>query len=65
MGDPPFFLASMRLDDVQSILPQSMKLSRRGLTVRLARTKTTGPGKLHGQCHAYVNSRCSITGLDG
>jgi len=56
--------ASMRLDDVQSILPQSMKLSRRGLTVRLARTKTTGPGKLHGQCHAYVNSRCSITGLD-
>ena len=56
--------ASMRLDDIQCVLPQSLKLSRRGLTVRLARTKTTGPGKLHGQCHAFVNSCCSLTGLD-
>ena len=52
------------LDDVQCILPQRLKLSRRGLTVGLARTKTTGPGKLHGQCHVFVNRCCCLSGED-
>ena len=55
---------TMRMDDVQCVLPQSLKLSRRGLTLRLARTKTTGPGKLHGQCHVFVNRCCCLSGED-
>lgn len=54
----------MRVDDVQNILPESLKLSTRGLTVRLARTKTTGSDKLHGQISAFVARDISITGHD-
>ena len=56
--------ACMRLDDVQNVLPETMRLSTRGLTVRMARTKTTGPDKVHGQIHAFVARKISLTGAD-
>ena len=51
--------ACMRIDDIQCILPESLRLSSRGLSVRLGRTKATGPGKLHGQVWAFVDRGCS------
>ena len=40
--------ACMRVDDVQRVAPESLRLSTRGFSMKMARTKTTGPGKLHG-----------------
>ena len=54
----------MRVDDVQCIMPESMRLSPRGFTVRLSRTKTTGPGKVHGQVHAFIHRSITLTGVD-
>ena len=45
-------------------MPESMRLSPRGFTVRLSRTKTTGPGKVHGQVHAFIHRSITLTGLD-
>lgn len=56
--------ACMRVDDVQNILPESVKVSTRGLTVKLSRTKTTGSDKLHGQVSAFVARDITITGRD-
>ena len=56
--------ACMRVDDVQCIRPESMRLSTRGFSVKLLRTKTTGPGKLHGQVHAFIQRDCTLTGND-
>ena len=56
--------ACMRVDDIQCIRPESMRLSTRGFSVKLLRTKTTGPGKLHGQVHAFVQRDCTLTGQD-
>ena len=44
----------MRVDDIQSVAPESVRVSSRGLTMRLSRSKTIGLGKLHGQVHAFV-----------
>ena len=55
---------SMRVDDIQNVLPETLKISRRGFTARLARTKTSGPGKLHGQLPIFVRRETSLTGHD-
>lgn len=55
---------AMRLDDVQNMMPESMKLSRRGFSCHLNRTKTTAPGKLHGQVAVFVKREVSLTGYD-
>ena len=55
---------SMRVDDIQRVQPASVRLSNRGLTLRLSRTKTIGPGKLHGTLHAFVGRHITLTGLD-
>ena len=54
----------MRVDDIQRVQPSSVRLSNRGMTLRLSRTKTTGPGKLHGTLHAFRGRHISLTGLD-
>ena len=46
--------ACMRVDDVQRVAPEALRLSSRGFSMKMARTKTTGPGKLHGQIFAFV-----------
>ena len=56
--------ASMRTDDVQRVAPETLRLSNRGFSMRMARTKTTGPGKLHGQIFAFVRRDVSLTGKD-
>ena len=55
---------AMRLDDIQNMLPDTMKLSKRGFSCRLSRTKTTGPGKLHGQVAVFVKRDVSLSGYD-
>lgn len=41
---------SLRADDVQGLLPQTMELDERGFSIDLARSKTTGPDKrTHGE----------------
>ena len=55
---------SLRVDDIQNILPETLKVSKRGFTARLAKTKTTGPGKLHGQLPIFVHWEVSLTGHD-
>ena len=54
----------MRVDDIQCVMPETMRLSPRGFTVRMSRTKTTGPGKIHGQVHAFVHRSISLSGHD-
>ena len=56
--------ASMRTDDTQRVAPESLRLSSKGFSMRMARTKTTGPGKLHGQIFAFVRRDVSLTGRD-
>ena len=56
--------ASLRVDDVQNIQPETVRLSMRGLSFRISKTKTTGPGRLHGAIHGFVAREISITGED-
>ena len=56
--------ASMRADDIQRVAPETLRLSNRGFSMRMARTKTTRPGKLHGQIFAFVRRDVSLTGRD-
>eukprot|EP00435_Cladocopium_sp_Y103_P067033 s408_g29.t1 len=56
--------ASMRVDDIQNNLPETLRVSKRGLTAKLSRSKTSGPGKLHGQLAIFVHRSVSLTGLD-
>ena len=55
---------AMRLDDVQNMDPDTLRLSARGFSCRLKRTKTTGPGKLHGQVAVFVKRTVNLTGCD-
>ena len=55
---------SMRVDDIQNVLPETLKVSRRGFTARLARTKTSGPGKLHGQLPIFACREITLMGHD-
>ena len=56
--------ASLRLDDLQNIQPETMRLSTRGISFRISRTKTTGPGRLHGAIHGFIHRDITITGED-
>ena len=56
--------ACLRVDDVQRVAPESLRLSSRGFSMRMARTKTTGPGKVFGQIFAFVRRNLSLTGKD-
>ena len=56
--------AAMRVDDLQNVMPETVRLSNRGLTLRMARTKTTGGAKLHGPICAFVARDITISGYD-
>lgn len=56
--------ACVRTDDIQRVAPESLRLSVRGFSMRMARAKTTGPGKLHGQIFVFVRRDVSLTGKD-
>ena len=55
---------SLRADDVQGLLPQTMQLDERGLSVDLARSKTTGPDKRVKTIKIFVDRQVSLTGQD-
>ena len=48
--------ASLRSDDILGIDPLSIKLDEAGLTMKLLRTKTSGPGKKDEVLTAYVSA---------
>ena len=56
--------ASMRVDDLQNVMPETVRLSNRGLTLRMARTKTTGGAKPHGPICAFVSKGITLSGHD-
>ena len=56
--------ASLRCDDVQSILPHRLMLSNFGLRMVLAKTKTTGHDKAQKEVQAFVHRLASLTGAD-
>ena len=56
--------ASLRVDDIQNIQPETLRMSTRGLSFKMSRTKTTGPGRLHGAIHGFVARDITITGED-
>ena len=55
---------SLRADDVQGLLPQTMDLDERGFSVDLARSKTTGPDKRTRAVKVFVDRSVSLTGHD-
>jgi len=55
---------SLRADDVQGLLPQTMTLDERGLSIELARSKTTGPDKRTHTVKVFVERHVSLTGHD-
>ena len=56
--------ASLRCDDVQSIDPDSLKLSQVGLRFVLRKTKTSGPGRKVGELNAFVSRIVGLSGFD-
>ena len=56
--------AARRVDDLQNVMPETVRLSNRGLTLRMARTKTTGGAKLHGPICAFVARDITVSGHD-
>ncbi|CAE7235547.1 unnamed protein product [Symbiodinium sp. CCMP2592] len=55
---------SLRADDVQGLLPQTMLLDEPGLSIDLARSKTTGPDKRTHTVKVFVERSISLTGHD-
>jgi hypothetical protein len=56
--------ASMRGDDIQGLLPETMILQRRGLEAVLDRTKTSGPGRKIRWLNVFVSSEAYIVKPD-
>ena len=55
---------SLRADDVQGLLPQTMLLDDRGLSIDLARSKTTGPDKRTHIVKNFIERSVSLSGKD-
>ncbi|OLP93493.1 hypothetical protein AK812_SmicGene24578 [Symbiodinium microadriaticum] len=55
---------SLRADDVQGLLPQTMQLDERGLSIELARSKATGPDRRTRSVKVFIERRISLTGRD-
>ena len=55
---------SLRADDVQGIIPDSMELSAQGFKARLGRTKTTGPDRRCKEVQIFVHRMAGISGND-
>ena len=56
--------ASLRADDVQGILPQSMAFNGIGLSALLGKTKTTGPDRRTKEVKFFISREISLTGVD-
>ena len=55
---------ALRVDDIQGVLPETLRLSKRGFSARLSRSKTTGAGKLHGQLAIFIHREVTLSGID-
>ncbi|OLP76746.1 hypothetical protein AK812_SmicGene43280, partial [Symbiodinium microadriaticum] len=56
--------ASLRADDVQGILPQSMAFNGIGLIALLGKTKTTGLDRRTKEVKFFISREISLTGVD-
>eukprot|EP00973_Karenia_brevis_P026717 3687151-Karenia_brevis.AAC.1 len=52
--------AALRADDVQGLLPETVKIFEKGLQATLDRTKTSGPGKKIRWMKIYISQRSYI-----
>ena len=55
---------SMRMDDLQGLLPASMKLTAQGFRATLGRTKTTGADRRHKEVSVFVSRQAGLSGFD-
>eukprot|EP00439_Symbiodinium_sp_Y106_P004336 s11747_g1.t1 len=55
---------SMRMDDLQGLLPASMKLTAQGFKATLGRTKTTGADRRHKEVSVFVSRQAGLSGFD-
>ena len=55
---------SLRADDLQGLLPETMELDERGFCMDLARSKTKGPDKRTHTVKVFVERQVSLTGHD-
>ena len=55
---------SMRADDVQGLLPETMRLDDSGFSMDLDRSKTTGPDRRTKRVKIFVDRSISLTGRD-
>lgn len=55
---------TLRCDDCQNVNPMSLALSQLGLSFKLRRTKTSGPGKQVGELTGFIARAASLVGDD-
>ena len=55
---------SLRMDDLQRLRPDKVNLTEGGLTGKLLRTKTSGPGKRTRELHLFIPSGVGIADVE-
>ena len=55
--------ASMRIDDLQGVIPKSMTLTDAGFRAVLGRTKTTGSDRRHHEVPIFIQRNTSLAGV--
>ena len=55
---------SLRMDDVQGILPATMQLSDQGFRAVLGRTKTTGSDRRNKEVSVFIHRQAGLSGFD-
>ena len=55
---------SMRMDDLQGILPVTMRLTAQGFRATLGRTKTTGADRRNKEVSVFVHRQAGLSGFD-
>ncbi|CAE7351564.1 unnamed protein product [Symbiodinium sp. CCMP2592] len=55
---------SMRMDDLQGILPATMRLTAQGFRATLGRTKTTGADRRNKEVTVFIHRQAGLSGFD-
>ena len=55
---------SMRMDDLQGLLPNTMKITAQGFRATLGRTKTTGADRRNKEVSVFIHRQAGLSGFD-
>ncbi|CAE7632161.1 unnamed protein product [Symbiodinium sp. CCMP2592] len=55
---------SMRMDDLQGMLPATMRLTAQGFKATLGRTKTTGADRRNKEVSVFIHRQAGLSGFD-